>query len=412
MTPPRFLRALSSPNYRRYFLGQVVSLLGNWMTTTAALWLVFKLSGDPWHVGLVGFANQIPVLVLAPFAGVLVDRVDALRLVRLTQTLSMLQSAALAALTLSGHMTVTLLISLCLVQGLINALDWPARQALTYPLAGDKALLENVIVLNSITFNFARLIGPAIAGFVIAAAGAGICFTVDALSYVAVLVALAGVRIPPRTSPPSEAHPLADLRDGVRYAATHPTIRRVLLMVPVIGLVGFAHSILAPVFAEGIYHGDARTLGFLLSATGVGAVIAGLSLTLRTAPTGQERVVALGALIGGSGLAGMALAPGVGFALPCFAAAGAGGVLVMASSNTLLQATVDHDKRGRVMSLFATGQSMFPVGSLLAGAAASAWGAPVTILVCGAICVAAAAVFHRATRHDPLTPAPEPAGCA
>ncbi len=412
MTPPRFLRALSSPNYRRYFFGQVVSLLGNWMTTTAALWLVFKLSGDPWHVGLVGFANQIPVLVLAPFAGVWVDRLDALRLVRITQALSMLQSAALAALTLSGHMTVTLLISLCLVQGLINALDWPARQALTYPLAGDKALLENVIVLNSITFNFARLIGPAIAGFVIAAAGAGICFTVDALSYVAVLVALAGVRIPPRTAPPSEAHPLADLRDGVRYAAGHPTIRRVLLMVPVIGLAGFAHSILAPVFAEGIYHGDARTLGFLLSATGVGAVIAGLALTLRTSPTGQERIVALGALIGGSGLAGMALAPGVGFALPCFAAAGAGGVLVMASSNTLLQATVDHDKRGRVMSLFATGQSMFPVGSLLAGAAASAWGAPVTILVCGSICVIAAAVFHRATRRDPLTPAPEPAGCA
>lgn len=412
MTPPRFLRALSSPNYRRYFLGQVVSLLGNWMTTTAALWLVFKLSGDPWHVGLVGFANQIPVLVLAPFAGVLVDRLDALRLVRLTQTLSMLQSAALAALTLSGHMTVTWLISLCLVQGLINALDWPARQALTYPLAGDKALLENVIVLNSITFNFARLIGPAIAGFVIAAAGAGICFTVDALSYVAVLVALAGVRIPPRTAPPSEAHPLADLRDGVRYAAGHPTIRRVLLMVPVIGLAGFAHSILAPVFAEGIYHGDARTLGFLLSATGVGAVIAGLALTLRTSPTGQERIVALGALIGGSGLAGMALAPGVGFALPCFAAAGAGGVLVMASSNTLLQATVDHDKRGRVMSLFATGQSMFPVGSLLAGAAASAWGAPVTIAVCGAVCGVAAAVFHRATQRAPLALATEPAGPA
>jgi len=365
------------------------------MTTTAALWLVYQLSGDPWHVGLVGFASQIPVLILAPFAGVWIDRRDALRLVRLTQVLAMLQSAALAGLTLSGHMTVSLLIGLSFVQGLINALDWPARQTLTYPLAGDKALLENVIVLNSITFNLARLVGPAVAGFVIAAVGPGWCFAVDTVSYVAVLVALAGVRLPARVAPATESHPLADLREGVRYALHHPALRSVLFMVPVIGLAGFAHSILAPVFAETIFHGDARTLGFLMSATGIGALVAGLSLTLRTAPTGLERIVALGAAIGGFGLAGIALAPSFAFALPCFAAAGAGGVLVMASSNTLLQATVDHDKRGRVMSLFSMGQSLFPLGCLLTGAAASAFGAPLAIAVCGAICLVAAAVFAR-----------------
>ena len=402
MTPPRFLRALSSPNYRRYFIGQCVSLMGNWMTTTAALWLVYQLSGNPWHVGLVGFANQIPVLILAPFAGVWVDRLDTLRLVRLTQALSMLQSAALAGLTLAGHMTVPWLVSLCLVQGVINALDWPARQALTYPLAGDPALLENVIVLNSITFNLARLFGPAIAGMIIAATNPGICFAVDALTYLAVLVALAGVKLPARPARTAAAHPFADLREGVRYALHHPVIRRVLLMVPVIGLVGFAHSILAPVFAEKIYHGDARTFGFLLSATGIGALLAGLSLTLRASPAGLERIVALGAAVGGTGLAGMALAPSFAFAVPCFAAAGAGGVLVMASGNTLLQATVDHDKRGRVMALFTTGQSMFPLGSLLAGAAASAFGAPATIAVCGAICLTAAGVFYRATQRVTL----------
>ena len=398
MKPPHFLRALSSPNYRRYFLGQCVSLMGNWMTTTAALWLVYKLSGDPWHVGLVGFANQIPVLLLAPFAGVWVDRLDALRLVRWTQFLSMLQSASLAALTLSGHMTVPLLISLCLVQGLINALDWPARQALTYPLAGDPALLENVIVLNSITFNLARLFGPAVAGFVIAAFNPGVCFAVDAVSYLAVLIALAGVNIPPRVARAVEAHPLADLREGIRYALRHPIIRRVLLMVPVIGLAGFAHSILAPVFADKIYHGDARTLGFLLSATGIGALLAGLSLTLRVSPAGLERIVALGAAVGGTGLAGMAFAPSFAFALPCFAAAGAGGVLVMASGNTLLQASVDDDKRGRVMSLFTMGQSLFPIGCLLAGAAASAFGAPVAVAACSTVCLAAAFFFRRGTK--------------
>ncbi|MFI5358147.1 MAG: MFS transporter [Opitutales bacterium] len=395
MNPPHFLRALSSSNYRRYFIGQCVSLMGNWMTTTAALWLVYQLSGDPWHVGLVGFASQIPVLILAPFAGVWIDRRDPLQLVRLAQVLAMLQSAALAGLTLSGHMTVSRLIALCFVQGLINALDWPARQALTYPLAGDRALLENVIVLNSITFNLARLIGPAIAGFVIAAAGPGWCFAIDAVSYVAVLIALAGVRFPPRVVRVSSAHPLADLREGVRYALHHPALRRVLLMVPVIGLAGFAHSILAPVFAETIFHGDARTLGFLMSATGIGALAAGLRLTLRTAPTGLERIVALGAAIGGAGLMGLGVAPSLAWALLCFAAAGAGGVLVMASSNTLLQATVDHDKRGRVMSLFAMGQSVFPIGCLLTGAAASAFGAPVAIAVCGGICLVAAAVFAR-----------------
>ncbi len=395
MKPPHFLRALSSPNYRRYFAGQCVSLMGNWMTTTAALWLVYQLSGDPWHVGLVGFASQIPVLVLAPFAGVWIDRQDALRIVRLTQVLAMLQSAALAGLTLTGHMTVARLITLSFAQGLINALDWPARQTLTYPLAGDRALLENVIVLNSITFNLARLIGPAVAGFVIAAVGPGWCFAVDTVSYVAVLVALAGVRLPPPAGRTSEAHPLADLREGVRYAWHHPALRRVLLMVPVIGLAGFAHSILAPVFAETIFHGDARTLGFLMSATGIGALVAGLSLTLRTSPTGLERIVALGAAIGGAGLVGIAVAPSFAFALPCFAAAGAGGVLVMASSNTLLQATVDHDKRGRVMSLFSMGQSLFPLGCLLTGAAASAFGAPLAVAVCGAVCLVAAAVFAR-----------------
>lgn len=404
MNPPHFLRALSSPNYRRYFTGQVVSLMGNWMTTTAALWLVYQLSGDPWHVGLVGFASQIPVLLFAPFAGVWVDRRDVLQLVRLTQVLAMLQSAALAALTLSGHMTVPLLITLCFVQGFINALDWPARQALTYPLAGDKALLENVIVLNSITFNLARLIGPAIAGFVIAAVGPGWCFAVDALSYVAVIIALAGVRLPAFAPRAQATHPLADLREGVRYALHHPALRRVLLMIPVIGLVGFAHSILAPVFAETVFHGDARTLGFLMSATGVGAILAGLRLTLRTSPTGLETIVVVGAVFAGAGLVGIALSPSFVIALPCFAAAGAGGVLVMASSNTLLQATVDHDKRGRVMSLFAMGQSLFPVGCLLTGAAASAFGAPRAIAVCGAICLIAAAGFARRPA-GPVAPA-------
>lgn len=365
------------------------------MTTTASLWLVYHLSDNPFYVGLVGFANQFPVLVLAPFAGVWVDRLDGLRVVRFTQALSMAQSVALAVLALSGHMTVPWLIGLCLCQGFINALDWPARQALNPRLAGDRALLNNVIALNSITFNVARLTGPAIAGFVIAAVGPGWCFALDAASFCAVLASLFAVRLAPRTTAPSAAHPLADLRDGVRYAFSHPPIRRVLLMVPAISLAGFAHSILAPVFARDVFHGDARLLGFLLSATGLGSIGAGLFLSTRQSPEGLERAVAWGAAIGGLGLAGIALSPWLPLALVCFAAAGVGSVLVMATSNTLLQTAVTDDKRGRVMGLFTMGQSMFPLGSLIAGAAAAAWSAPTAMLGCSAICLCAALVFAR-----------------
>jgi len=369
--------------------------MGNWMTTTAALWLVYQLSGNPWYVGLVGFAGQIPVLLLAPFAGVWIDRRDPLRIVRLTQVLAMGQSLALAVLTLSGHATVSHIIALCLIQGVINALDWPARQTLNHPLAGDGDLLENVIAINSITFSLARLIGPAVAGFVIAGIGPGWCFAVDAASYVAVLIALAGVRLPPHAIRANLSHPLTDLRDGVRYALRHPTIRRVLLMVPVIGLVGFAHSILAPVFADKIFGGDARTLGFLMSATGLGALLAGLYLSLSAPTATLERKIAFGAFLAGAGLVGISVVPTFAWALPCFAAGGAGGMLIMVSSNMLLQAQVDHDKRGRVMSLFSTGQSLYPIGCLLTGAAASAFGAPRAVAVCGAICLVAAGVFAR-----------------
>ncbi|MEO6873278.1 MAG: MFS transporter [Opitutaceae bacterium] len=393
--PPHFLRALSSPNYRRYLTGQCLSLMGNWMTVTASLWLVFQLSGDPWQVGLVGFAGQIPVLIFAPFAGVWIDRRDPLKIVRMTQVFAMLQSTALAALTLSGHLTVPRLIALCFVQGLINALDWPARQTLNHPLAGDPSLLDNVIALNSITFSAARLVGPAVAGFIIAGFGAGWCYAFDALSYVGVLIALAGVRLAPHVIRPNLAHPLTDLREGVRYAMRHPALRRILIMVPVIGLVGFAHSILAPVFAERNYHGDARTLGFLMSATGIGALAAGLRLSLRASSAGLDRMITFGALLGGASLVGIAFAPSFVWALPCFAGAGAGGMLVMVSSNMLLQATVDHDKRGRVMSLFSMGQSFYPVGCLLTGAVASAFGAPVAVAVSGTICLAAAIGFGR-----------------
>jgi MFS family permease len=394
---PHFLRALGGRNYRVYFAGQCVSLLGNWMTTTAALWLAYHLSGSPFTVGMVAFASQIPVLVCAPFFGVWVDRVDSLQLVRWAQVLAMAQSAALAVFTFSGHMTVPLLLGLCFVQGFINALDWPARQALVFRLAGDRAVLDNVIALNSITFNLCRLVGPAIGGLLIAAWGPGIVFALDAVSYLAVLAALAAVRLAPPVKRLRVAHPLVELRDAVRYAWAHPTIRRVLSVVPIIGLVGFAHTVLAPVFARDLFGGDARTLGFLLSATGAGSLAAGIWLSLGRSAEGMARVVAWGALIGGTGLAVMAAHSSLALALVCYGAAGCGAALVMVPSNTILQSNVDDDKRGRVMALFTMGQSLYPVGSLLIGALAEGVGPKVAVAVCGVVCIATAATFWRAS---------------
>jgi len=370
-----------------------VSLLGNWMTATASLWLVYHLSGSAFAVGLVGFANMIPVFLLAPFAGVLIDRVDGLQAVRLTQALAMLQSTAMAAFTFSGHMTVPILIGLSGVQGLINALDFPARQALTYRFAGGEAPLDNVIALNSITFNLARLVGPAIAGFVIAGFGPGACFTVDAVSYLAVLAALTAVRLPPRVPRDRLTHPLADLREGIRYAWRHPSIRRVLLMAAMIALAGFGHSILAPVFARDVFFGDARTLGFLMSSTGVGSLLAGVLLSWRTSPACLMRMVEWGAMIAGVSLASLMLRGGMPLAFLCYAGAGFGTVLVMVSTNTLIQTLVEDEKRGRVLSLFTTAQGLFPIGSLIIGALAEAFGPRAAMGACGVVCFCAALVF-------------------
>ena len=395
MTLTHSLRALAAPNYRRFFAGQCVSLLGNWMTSTAAFWLVYHLSGNPAHLGLVVFANQIPVPLLAPFAGVWVDRTDRVRVLKVTQILSLLQSAALAVLVLSGHATVARIIGLCFVQGFINGVDWPARQSLSALMVGERSHLDNAIALNSLTFNAARLVGPAIAGFVIAAWGPGVCFAIDAASFVAVLAALFALRLPAHVPRAAAAHPLTDLREGLGYAWRHPALRTLLLLVPGMSLFGFAHVFLAPVFARDIFHGDARMLGFLLSVTGVGSVLAGVYLALRPTTVGLERTIALGSVLTGAGLAGFAFAPALPLACAALVAVGAGGVLAMAGTNTLLQSLVHDDKRGRVMGLFVMGQGMYPVGSLAVGAIAAATGAPWATFGCGLVCLAIAFWFSR-----------------
>ncbi len=400
MKTPHFLRALQSRNYRLFFIGQGVSLTGNWMTLTASAWLVYELSGSPFVVGLLAFANQIPVLLLAPFAGVWSDRLNRHRLIIGLQVLCLLQSAVLATVTLTGHISVTWLVGLSALRGLINALEFPTRQSFVVELISQKDHLGNAIALNSSMFNLARLLGPSLAGIVIVTGGPGLCYLMDTVSYLPILAGLMMMRITPRPPREGRQHPFAELLAGLSHVKHTATLRAPLLLVPVMAAAGFTASTLAPVFARDIFGGDARTLGFMYAAVGVGALVSAGLLSNRKDAQGLQLWITRGALLIGLGQLAFASSPWLPLAYLALAATGMGTVLVMAGANTVVQSHVEDDKRGRVMGLFTMGQGMFPVGSLLAGLLASATSAPLSVSVAGAICLLAAAVFARVAREE------------
>ncbi|HEU5070133.1 MAG TPA: MFS transporter [Verrucomicrobiae bacterium] len=396
MRLPALLSALESRNYRLFFGGQIVSLIGTWMTQTASLWLVYHLSSSPFLLGVVGFASQIPIFFLAPFAGVWIDRVNRHRLLVGTQAAAMLQSFALAAFALTGTITVTHLVVLSLVQGIINALDMPTRQALVVEFVERKEHLGNAIALNSSLFNLARLVGPALAGFVVAARGPGFCYLVDGLSYVAVIAALLAMRL--RERPPRKVaqHPLIELRQGFHYAFGFTPIAALIGLVAAISAVGFSYTVLTPIFARDVFQGDARTLGALMSASGVGALSGALYLSTRRTVRGLGNVITFGGAAMGLGLIGFALSRWLPLSLACLTLTGMGGVLLMASCNTLVQTLVDDDKRGRVMSIYSMAfTGTMPVGNLLVGFGAGRAGTAITLATCGALCIFVAGLFFR-----------------
>jgi len=388
--------ALAARNYRLFFAGQIISLVGNWMTQTASLWLVYHLSSSAFLLGVVGFASQIPIFFLAPFAGVWVDRVNRHRLLVGTQVCSMLQSFALAAFALTHTIGIPHLIILSLVQGVINAVDMPTRQALVVEFVGRKEHLGNAIALNSSLFNLARLIGPAVAGFVIAGFGPGMCYLVDGLTYVAVIAALLAMRLPERPARRVRQHPWIELRQGFRYAFGFTPIKMLIGLVAAISAIGFSYTVLTPIFARDVFFGDARTLGYLMSASGIGALSGALYLGSRTTIRGLGRVITFGGAAMGLGLIGFASSRWLPLSLGCLTLTGMGGVLLMASSNTLIQTLVDDDKRGRVMSIFSMAfTGTMPAGNLLAGFLAAKWGTTVTLTASGVICIVIAGLFYR-----------------
>jgi MFS family permease len=382
------LRALGSRNYRLFFAGQTISLIGTWMTRLATSWLVYRLTGSAVLLGTVSFCSQIPMFFLAPIAGVWVDRWDRQRTLVLTQVLSMLQSFALAALTLGGVIRIWHLVVLSLVQGIVNAFDMPARQAFVIEMVERRADLPNAIALNSSMVNATRLIGPAVAGMVIAAIGEGWCFLVDGISYIAVIASLLAMRIRRVEAPTEHPHALHELVEGWRYVRSSRPISILLLLLGLISLVGMPYTVLMPVFAQRILHGNANTLGFLMAASGVGALAAALFLASRRTVLGLGIWIGFSAALFGAAVAAFALSRTLWLSLAILPFAGFGMMQEMAASNTILQTIVDDDKRGRVMAYYAMAfQGVAPFGSLLAGWSTELIGPTETLVIGGALCV-------------------------
>jgi MFS family permease len=392
------LRALSHRNYRLFFSGQSVSLIGTWMTRIATSWLVYRLTGSALLLGVVGFAGQIPSFLLAPFAGVLVDRWNRHRLLVATQVLALLQSLALALLALTGIVQIWHVILLSIFQGLINAFDMPARQAFVVEMVERREDLANAIALNSSMVNAARLLGPSIGGVIIAAVGEGWCFMLDAISYLAVIASLLAMKITPRmTKQIKEAKMLQQLREGWKYASGFAPIRKVLLLLALVSLVGMPYTVLMPVFANEILHGGPSTLGLLMAASGVGALAGAMLLAARKSVLGLGKFIPLTAGIFGAGLVAFSFSRSLWLSLLLMVVTGLGFMVQMAASNTVLQTIVEEDKRGRVMSFYTMAfMGTAPFGSLLAGSVADRIGAPFTLLFGGLGCIIGAVWFGTA----------------
>lgn len=388
------LRALQYRNYRLFFSGQSISLIGTWMTRIATSWLVYRLTGSALLLGMVGFAGQIPTFLLGPFAGAWVDRWNRHRTLVVTQILSMLQSLALAGLALAHVITIQDVILLSIAQGLINAFDMPARQAFVVEMVENREDLGNAIALNSSMVNAARLIGPSIAGVVIAAVGEGYCFLIDGISYIAVIISLLAMQVETRTLPTRKSAILADIKEGWQYATHSVAIRSILLLLGLISLVGMPYTVLMPIFAGQVLHGGPHTLGFLMGASGIGALAGALSLAARRSVLGLGRVIAASAAIFGAGLIGFGLSRQLWLSLFLMLFTGGAMMQQMAASNTVLQTIVEDDKRGRVMSLYSMSfMGMAPFGSLFAGWLANRIGAPRTVIISGVLCLFGAAWF-------------------
>jgi MFS family permease len=415
-------RALNHFNYRLFFAGQGISLIGTWMTRVATSWLVYEITGQDWILGIVSFAGQIPILIIAPLAGAWVEAANRYRVLIATQAFSMVQSFALAWLALAHLIDVWQIIALAVFQGVINAVDTPARQAFLVELVDDRRDLSNAIALNSSMFNGARLIGPSIAGLLYAEVGAGYCFLIDGISYLAVIAALLAMRVKPHVAIVRQHNIWHDLVEGYFYVYRQTALRAIFLLLGLVSIVGVPYMTLMPVFANALAKGDlveapsvpgtrsvpfadssansrgasppkselskdgARIYGFLLAATGSGALFGALFLASRSTVVGLGRVIAFNATMFALSVIVFAFSRLLWLSLATSITAGFGMMAHMAASNTIVQTVVDDDKRSRVMGFYTmTVLGLTPVGSLLSSGLVVLIGSPYTVAIGGVL---------------------------
>ena len=386
-------RALAHRNFRLFFGGQFISLVGTWMQQVAQSWLVYRLTGSALLLGTVGFAGQFPVFLLGPFGGAIADRANRHRVVIATQTAAMILALVLATLTLFHWVQVWHIFVLAVLLGVVNAVDIPVRQAFVVDMVGKDDLM-NAIALNSSMVNGTRIVGPAIAGILVAAVGEGWCFFGNGVSYIAVIVGLLLMNIRPVIRSNGERSALDDIAEGFRYSTRTGPIRDLLLLLGLMSLMGMPYAVLMPIFADRILHGGARGLGILMGATGVGAMLGALTLAARSGLRGLGKWVAVSAISFGVSLILFAFSRSFWLSAALLVPVGFSFMLEMASSNTLIQAMVPDELRGRVMALYAVMfMGMAPFGALLAGALAHGLSAPATVAIGGAMCIAGGLAF-------------------
>jgi MFS family permease len=387
-------RAMRHRNFKLFFFGQSISVIGTWMTRLATSWLVYRLTRSALLLGVVSFSGQIVSFALGPFAAVWVERLNRRKLLVWTQAAASIQSLAMAALTLAHVITLREVIALSSLQGLINAFDMPGRQSFLVQMVDDRRDLSNAIAINSSMANGARLIGPAIAGVLIAAVGEGWCFLIDGVSYLAVIASLLLMRITHAAVRPQARSMLEDMREGWDYVRTFRPIRSILLLFALLSLMGWPYSVLLPVFAGQVLHGGPHTLGWLTGASGIGALASALSLAVRKSVVGLTRMLQIAAAMLGGALILFGLSHTLWLSLVLMVFVGFGLMQGAAASNTIIQSLVPEDKRARVMGYYT--MAFFgaaPFGSLLAGVLAQRIGVSHTVIVTGGICVAGSLWF-------------------
>jgi len=398
---PHTFRALRHRNFRLFIGGQIVSLIGTWMQNVAQSWLVYRLTHSELLLGTAWFCAQIAVFALGPLGGIAADRFSRQRVVIVTQTLSMLQAFALAALTLSGRVQVWHVLALAGLLGVINAFDMPGRQALVIQMTSKDDLI-NAISLNSAVFNAARVVGPAAAGLLLAVVGEGTCFLINGFSFLAVILSLTAMRLPP-ASPAAHVGMWRHLVDGFRYAGNHSAVRRVLALMGAATLAGMPGLVLMPFFADDIFHRGSRGLGILMGAMGTGAVIGTLTLARRTRLSGLGNVMVFSGLITGICYLAFAFSPSYYLSLAVMPLIGYSVMRQMASANTTIQTLIPDEYRGRIMALYSmTVVGLGPFGSLAAGALAGRLGARATMGAGGVLALASSLVFAWYLRRDPI----------